>query len=169
MSPEQHIDQALVALGYRESSETDRTGERFAELLRELLPGDKPTLSVFPVRNPGPVVLRDLPFHALCAHHLLPFFGTATIAYMPQDDVGGFSGIARLLHHHSRGPQLQERIATELADSLMTSLQAKGVQVRLVARQMCMEMRGSKTPGTIVTFASRGEDCGLGLLLGKSA
>jgi GTP cyclohydrolase I len=147
----------LTGLGFQDDPETAQTPERMAQFLREFSPGEPPVLSTFPVNSSGAVVLRDLPFYALCAHHLLPFFGTATIGYVPSDRVGGFSGIARLLQYRSRGPQLQERMAEQLADDMVSSMGATGVVVKLSARQLCMEMRGACTPGTIDVFAERGD------------
>ncbi len=157
MTPEDHLRAALAGLGFQDDPETAQTPERLAQFLREFAPGEPPVLSTFPVTSSGAVVLRDLPFYALCAHHLLPFFGTATIAYMPSDRVGGFSGIARMLQYRSRGPQIQERMAEQLADDMVASMGATGVVVKLSARQLCMEMRGACTPGNIDVFAERGD------------
>lgn len=157
MSPEEHLRLALAGLGYGDDPETQKTPERLAAFLRERVQGERPALSTFPAQNSGPVIMRDMPFHALCAHHLLPFFGTATIAYQPHNKVGGFSGIARLLTYHCLGPQLQERVAEALADSLVETLSPRGVIVRLTARQLCMEMRGADLFGNIDVVAQRGD------------
>lgn len=157
MGPEDHVQALLDALGWTGDPELAHTPRRFVELLRELTPGDPPDLSAFEISDPGPVALRDLPFHSLCAHHLLPFFGTATIAYLPRRRVGGFSGIARLLQHHALRPQVQERLANDVADALVAALDPIGVRVRLEARQLCMEMRGARAAGTAVVVVERGD------------
>ena len=147
----------LASIGWTDDPELVHTPRRFTELLQSFTPGPKPSLSTFPVDGGGAVVLRDLPFHSLCAHHLLPFFGTADIAYQPDARVGGFSGVARMLAFHARRPQLQERLARDLAADLQGALGARGVVVRLRARQLCMEMTGACSPGTVEVWASDGE------------
>lgn len=156
LTAEDHLRRALELLGWADDPETQQTPERVASMLRELSAGEEPVLSTFAVTSPGPVVLRDMPFYALCAHHLLPFFGKATVAYWPGQRVGGFSGIARLLQHHCQGPQLQERIAHQLKQSLIDQLQPRGVIVRLSARQLCMEMRGARCSADITVEAAWG-------------
>ena len=157
MTPEEHLQEALTALGYGNDPKTEQTAERLAAFLREQVAGDVPELSTFAVDRPSLVRLDDIPFHALCAHHLLPFFGTASITYFPKKRVGGFSGIARRLQHHCMGPQLQERIASRLAADLYETLDARAVRVRLTARQMCMEMRGARVPSTITVIREEGD------------
>lgn len=132
------------------------TPRRVTELFQEFVPGPAPKPSLFEAGGADPVVLRDLPFHSLCAHHLLPFFGHATIAYVPTGRVAGLSWFPRMLRHLARRPQLQERLGGQLADAIAEALSSEGVLVRLTARQMCMEMRGVESPGTIETLALRG-------------
>jgi GTP cyclohydrolase I len=156
MTPEEHVRAALSALGFDDDAETAGTPERFVGLLRELRPRPTPPLSTFPLERSGPVVLRQLPFYSMCAHHLLPFFGHADVAYWPSDRVAGFSGVAARLRHHARRPQLEERLARDLADDLTSALQPRGLVVRLTARQLCMEMRGAESTGTIEVVASSG-------------
>ena len=102
------------------------------------------------------VIVRDLPFHSLCVHHFVPFFGHAHIAYLPGERLMGISGFARLLDHHARRPQLQERLGAQLADDLERRLAPRGVAVILEARHLCMEMRGVRKTGLIETRALRG-------------
>lgn len=156
MPPEDHLAAVLDALGYRADPEGRDTPARFAEVLRQFAPGQPlPALECFEAPGTDVVILRALPFHSLCAHHLLPFFGEADIAYRPTVRVAGLGGIARALRHFARQPQLQERLGAGLADHLHAALGGP-VGVRLRARQMCMEMRGIESPGTVETRAWRG-------------
>jgi GTP cyclohydrolase I len=102
------------------------------------------------------VVVRDLPFHSLCVHHFVPFFGRAHVAYLPGSRIVGISGAARLLAYYARRPQLQERLTTQIADHLERLVQPRGVAVVIEARHLCMEMRGIRTPGLVETRVVRG-------------
>lgn len=103
------------------------------------------------------VVLRDIPFHSMCEHHLLPFAGDAHIAYLPDGRIVGLSKLARVVDAYARRPQVQERMTSQIADLLMEELHAKGVAVVLRATHLCMTCRGVKKPGTLmVTSALRG-------------
>ena len=157
-SPEQHLADALEALGFVDDPEMTETAARFAGLLAEFRPGPLKPMSCFAAPGRDLVVLRGLPFYSLCAHHLLPFFGTADVAYVPGEQVAGFGGIARALEHFARRPQLQERLGAQLADYLVEALAPASVGIRLEARQLCMEMRGARSVGTIETLALRGAD-----------
>ncbi|MES2638327.1 MAG: GTP cyclohydrolase I [Myxococcota bacterium] len=157
MSPEDHLKAVLDSLGYRADPEGRDTPGRLLEVLEAFAPGKPaPRLECFEAPGQDLVVLRALPFHSLCAHHLLPFFGEADIAYRPSGRIAGLGGIARALRHVARQPQLQERLGASLAEHLHAALSAP-VGVRLRARQMCMEMRGIESPGTVETLAWRGE------------
>ncbi|MEE8442112.1 MAG: GTP cyclohydrolase I, partial [Dehalococcoidia bacterium] len=102
--------------------------------------------------------LRDIRFYSMCEHHLIPFFGTAHIAYLPNGRVVGVSKIVRALEVLTHRPQLQERLTAQFADTLITALQADGVAVVLKAEHLCMSMRGVQKPGTfVVTSAIRGD------------
>ncbi len=103
------------------------------------------------------VVLRDVPFFSMCEHHLLPFHGIAHVAYVPRGRVVGISKLARLVEAIARRPQLQERLTSQIADTLMRALEPDGVAVALEAEHLCMTMRGIKKPGSrMVTSAMRG-------------
>ena len=97
------------------------------------------------------VVQTNIPFYSLCEHHLLPFFGYGAIAYIPKQKIVGLSKLARTLDHFSRRLQTQERITTQVAEFLEAKLQPKGIGVVLMARHLCMEMRGVGKPGTKTT------------------
>lgn len=106
------------------------------------------------------VVLRDVPFHSVCEHHLLPFEGKANIAYLPDGKVVGLSKLARVVDAFAQRPQVQERLTVQIADLLMERLNAKGVVVVIEAVHSCMTCRGVKKPGSVmVTSALRGECC----------
>ncbi len=104
------------------------------------------------------VVVKNLPFYSHCEHHLAPFFGTATIAYIPERKIVGLSKLGRVLSAFSKRLQVQERLTTQIADAIQQSLQPKGVGVLIKARHMCMESRGMATQGhCTVTSALRGK------------
>ena len=103
------------------------------------------------------VLLRDMPFYSLCEHHLLPFFGTAHVAYIPRGKVVGISKLARAVDIFAKRPQLQERLTSQVADSIMQTVDPEGVAVVMRAEHLCMAMRGVRKPGaSIVTSALRG-------------
>ncbi len=104
------------------------------------------------------VVLKNIPFHSLCEHHLLPFIGTAGIVYIPKENrIVGASKLARALELASRKPQLQERLTAQVADALMEKIEPHGVLVKIEAEHLCMTIRGVKKPGSrMVTSAIRG-------------
>jgi GTP cyclohydrolase IA len=97
------------------------------------------------------VVQTDIPFYSLCEHHLIPFFGHGTIAYIPDKKIVGLSKLARALEHFSRQLQNQERLTVQVADFLTEAISPKGVGVVLSARHLCMEMRGVRKSGTYTT------------------
>ncbi|MCM3724409.1 GTP cyclohydrolase I FolE [Neobacillus cucumis] len=104
------------------------------------------------------VLVKDIPFYSMCEHHLVPFFGKAHVAYIPQNGrVTGLSKLARAVEAVAKRPQLQERITSTIADSMMVKLDPRGVMVVVEAEHMCMTMRGVKKPGSkTVTTAVRG-------------
>ncbi len=104
------------------------------------------------------VMVRDIPFYSMCEHHFLPFHGTAHVAYVPDGRVTGLSKLARVVDGFARRPQMQERLTTQVADSLMEVLAPRGVLVVVEARHLCLEMRGVGKPGTVTqTSAVRGQ------------
>jgi GTP cyclohydrolase I len=105
------------------------------------------------------VILKDIPFYSMCEHHLLPFFGVVHVGYIPDISgrVVGISKFARIVEIFARRPQIQERMTTQIADTIMEGLQPQGVGVVVQAEHLCMVMRGVKKPGTnIITSAIRG-------------
>lgn len=104
------------------------------------------------------VIEKDIPFYSMCEHHLLPFYGQAHIAYIPDGKVVGISKLARCVDIYAKKPQIQEKLTEEIADAIMKYLKPKGVMVMLEAEHMCMTMRGVKKPGTkTVTLSVKGK------------
>ena len=157
--------QALIAnLGEDPQRESLReTPERYAKAMRFLTSGyesepeDVVGSGIFSAEGEGVVLVRDVEFHSLCEHHLLPFFGRAHVAYLPGDKIIGLSKIPRLVDLYSRRLQVQERITEQVADALMRLLEPKGVLVLAEARHLCMAMRGvEKQHSATATRALRG-------------
>lgn len=139
------------------------TPKRVARMYEELFtgmnedPGEHFSV-IFNEEHEELVLVKDIPFFSMCEHHLVPFFGQAHVAYIPRDGrVTGLSKLARAVEAVSRRPQLQERITSTVADTIMKKLNPYGVVVVLEAEHMCMTMRGVKKPGAkTVTSAVRG-------------
>ena len=110
--------------------------------------------AIFDIDHSEMVVVREIPFHSLCEHHLLPFFGTASVAYIPEGRVIGLSKIPRIVEMYARRLQVQERLTQQVADFLMERLAPKGVAVVLEASHLCAVMRGVRKPGTIMTTSA---------------
>lgn len=138
------------------------TPERIARMYEELAAGNTEDagehLSVrFSSEAQGIVLEKDIHFYSMCEHHLLPFYGTAAVAYIPNGEVVGLSKIARTVEVYARRLQLQERMTEQIADAFMRCLSPKGVMVFVEAEHLCMTMRGVKKPGSkTVTTAVKG-------------
>lgn len=138
------------------------TPDRIARMYEELAAGYTDDAAVhlkkrFHVDNNDMVMEKDLPFYSFCEHHMLPFYGTAAVAYIPDGEVVGLSKIARTLEVFAKRFQLQERLTAQIADVFMKELKPHGVMVLIQAEHMCMTMRGIKKPGTkTVTVVTRG-------------
>ena len=104
------------------------------------------------------VIVRDIPFHSMCEHHLLPFTGRAHVAYIPRKGrITGLSKLARCVEGYARRPQVQERLTSQVADAIMAELDPLGAIVVVEAEHMCMTARGIKKPGSLtITSAVRG-------------
>lgn len=130
------------------------TPRRVAASLMEMLTPREFTMTTFPNDEgyEGLVLVRDIPFHSLCEHHLLPFRGVAHVGYVPGDRLLGISKLARVLEKFSRDLQVQERLTRQVADYLQEQLNARGVGVVIEAEHMCMSLRGVQAAGaTTVT------------------
>jgi len=135
-----------------------RVGKMYAELLAGMQENPKDHLrSIFTENYDEIVLLRDIPFYSICEHHLMPFIGSAHVAYLPTGMVLGVSKLARIVDCFARRLQTQERLTYQIADFIMNSLKPMGVTVVLEASHSCMTIRGTKKPGSImVTSALRG-------------
>jgi GTP cyclohydrolase IA len=167
--PERRVDveraeraarELLEALGADPSEAGLRdTPRRVAAAYAELLTPEPFDMTTFP-NDEGYdelVVVREIPFHSLCMHHLLPFHGTATVAYIPDDRIIGLSKLGRVVDLFARDLQVQERLTTQVADWLETHLRPKGVGVVLEAEHTCMSLRGVQKAGTrTITSALHG-------------
>ena len=137
-----------------------RIADMYAELFSGLDMDAKAELTVdFEVGHQEMVILRDIPFYSMCEHHLLPFYGVAHVGYIPNKEgrVVGLSKLARVVDIFAKRPQLQERMTTQIADTIVEALQPDGVAVVVQAEHLCMTMRGIKKPGSnVITSATRG-------------
>ena len=138
------------------------TPDRIARMYEELAAGytddaAKHLRKRFRVDSNDMVIEKDIPFYSFCEHHMLPFYGTAAVAYIPNGEVVGLSKIARTLEVYAKRFQIQERMTAQVADVFMEELKPQGVMVLIEAEHMCMTMRGIKKPGTkTVTVVTRG-------------
>ena len=157
------VKEILIAVG--EDTEREglkKTPERVARMYAELLSGmhedpKKHLQSTFTENYDEIVLLRDIPFYSICEHHLMPFIGSAHVAYLPTGRVLGISKLARIVDCFARRLQTQERLTFQIADFLMESLKSQGVAVIIESSHSCMTIRGIKKPGSVmVTSALRG-------------
>lgn len=146
-----------------------QTPSRVARSLRRLTDGYARTAggavgdALFETESRGMVLVRDIEFHSLCEHHLLPFHGRVHVAYVPDGRVVGLSKLARVVEVYARRLQLQERLTAQVADALVSVSEPRGVAVAVEARHLCMAMRGvEKAHPTTVTREYRGSflECG---------
>lgn len=161
------VEEAVKMLLKGIGEDTERQGlvgtpDRVARMYEELLAGydddaAKHLSKTFSVSDGEIVVEKDIYFYSLCEHHLMPFYGKAHIAYIPDDKVVGLSKLARTVEVYARRLQIQERMTSQIADAIQDNLTTKGVMVAVEAEHMCMTMRGVKKPGSrTMTYACRG-------------
>ena len=138
------------------------TPDRIARMCEEIFGGmgsdaSEHFVKRFQATNNNMVLEKDITFYSVCEHHLLPFYGKAHIAYIPDGNVAGLSKLARTVEVFARRPQIQENMTAQIADAIESNLKPKGVMVCLEAEHMCMTMRGIQKPGTkTVTTITRG-------------
>lgn len=128
------------------------TPDRIARMCEEIFSGmeadPRENLKrVFPMEEPGIVMEKGIRFYSVCEHHLLPFFGTVSIAYSYKDRVVGLSKLARTVDVYAKRPQIQERMTRQIGEAIMNELSCEGVMVIVRAEHLCMSMRGVKNPG----------------------
>ncbi|MCI1986596.1 MAG: GTP cyclohydrolase I FolE [Lactobacillus sp.] len=162
----QRIENAVRELLAAVGEDVDRPGlietpERVARMYAEVFGSlDQPATfqdyKVFPVEvDPGLVMVQQIPFYSMCEHHLLPFFGHVTIGYLPSDKkIIGLSKLGRLVDFVARRPNVQEAMTSSIVSELDRILHPQGIAVSVVARHMCMEMRGINR-GDLFTYTSR--------------
>ena len=141
-------------------AETDiRVAKMYAEMFHGLKEGNEPRITTFPNDEgySGMVMETNIPFYSMCSHHLVPFYGHAHMAYVPNGSLVGLSKLPRILEFYAKRPQLQERLTEQVITFLKDKLNPKGAIVVIEARHLCVEMRGVKKPGALtVTSAIRG-------------
>lgn len=160
---EKAIELIIEAIGEKNRKGLEQTPKRVAALYGEIFSGisrnaEDVLNSVEELHHDEMVLMKEIPLHSVCEHHLLPFFGKIHIAYIPNKNrVVGLGKILELVEVLSKRPQLQERLTTEIADLLMKKLKPLGVAVVIEARHLCVEMRGTKQAKTAtITSAVRG-------------
>ncbi len=134
------------------------TPKRIANFYSEWLEYNKKiNYTVFEEKYENMVIVKDIPIYSLCEHHMLPFFGTIHIGYIPSKKVIGLSKISKIAQKYSRRLQIQERIGKQIADEIEVALKPKGIMVVIETEHLCMSMRGVRTPGsTTITSEVRG-------------
>ncbi len=160
---ERAVREILLAIGENPDREgLVETPQRVARMYAELFQGLRQDPAVylrkfFTEKYDSMVIVKDIEFHSMCEHHLLPFIGKVHIGYIPKGRVVGLSKLARVVETVSRRPQLQERMTETIADLLMSELEAQGVGVVVEASHACMTLRGVRKPGSYcVTSAMKG-------------
>ncbi|MFF7257823.1 GTP cyclohydrolase I FolE [Streptomyces microflavus] len=160
------VRELLLAVGEDPDREGLReTPGRVARAYKEILAGlrqapEHVLTTTFDLGHDEMVLVKDIEIMSLCEHHLLPFHGVAHVGYIPADTgkITGLSKLARLVDVFARRPQVQERLTTQVADSLMSILEARGAIVVIEAEHMCMSVRGIRKPGAkTITSAVRGQ------------
>jgi len=157
------VREILLAVGEDVEREgLKETPDRVARMYAELLSGmrEDPEVhlrSIFTEKYEEIVLLRDIPFYSICEHHMMPFIGSAHVAYLPSGSILGVSKLARIVDCFAHRLQTQERLTSQIADLIVNRLDSKGVAVVLEASHSCMTIRGIRKPGsTMVTSALRG-------------
>ncbi len=134
----------------------ERVAKMYLEMFHGLREGAEPAVTTFP-NDEGyhhMVIEREIPFYSMCAHHFVPFYGHAHIAYIPESEVVGLSKLPRILEFYAKRPQMQERLTEQVAEFLWSRLKPQGVMVVIEARHLCVEMRGVKKAGALTTTSA---------------
>lgn len=135
------------------------TPDRVARMYDEIMAGMEQTADdaitlVLEEEHDEIILVKDIPFHSMCEHHILPFYGKVHIAYLPDKKITGLSKLARLVDVFAKRVQVQERMTTQIAEAMMEKLSPRGVFVVVEAEHMCMTMRGAKKPGSYTTTSA---------------
>ena len=155
----------LILEGIGENTEREgllETPDRIARMCEQIFGGLGQDASEhfekqFHATNNNIVIEKDITFYSVCEHHLLPFYGKAHVAYIPNEKVAGLSKLARTVEVFARRPQIQENMTAQIAEAVEKYLEPKGVMVMIEAEHMCMTMRGVQKPGTkTVTTITKG-------------
>lgn len=148
------VETLLAFLGdYPGRAGLRQTPARFVRFLEEWkrISDTRPSMTVFEEAYDEMVILDPVPFFSLCEHHVLPFFGTVRVGYIPNGRILGLSKFPRLIHYYACRLQVQERLVGQIADDLFATLDPLGLGVEIKARHLCMEMRGVRIHDTLTT------------------
>ena len=159
-----HYEQIINIIGRNhQDPHLAKTSERAAKSLLfftkgyQQNPHEIANEALFPSKNKNMVVIKNISFYSLCQHHLIPFFGTCHVAYVPNEKVLGLSKIPRIIDIFARRLQIQENMTTEIAETLAQILNIEDVAVTIQAKHLCMSMRGvQKEDGVLETFSLNG-------------
>jgi len=151
-----------IGVDLKKRKDIASTPRRIADMYKEVLNGEfqdpaKELEVILEQKHDEIILVKNIPLYSLCEHHLVPFVGKASVAYIPDNRITGLSKIVRVVEILSQRLQVQERLTTEIADVVMERLKPKGVMVVIEAEHLCMSMRGVKKPGALtVTSVVRG-------------
>jgi GTP cyclohydrolase I len=129
----------------------EKTPARYVKMMEELTTPEPFEFTIFEAKSDEMVVLSPIPFYTLCAHHVVPFYGTAHVGYVPGKAIAGLSKFGRLVRSMARGLWVQEELTAAIADAIEHELHPKGVALILRGEHMCMSMRGVQMPGVVTS------------------
>ena len=156
MTPEQHAKEILTSIVGEDEIEEEathlaETPRRLIKMLRELTTPEEFEFTTFESPHDEMIVVSPIPFYTLCAHHVIPFFGEAHVAYIPQGQIAGLSKLARTVQYYSKGLWTQEDLTWTIAQAIEEVLRPRGTAVVMKAEHLCMTMRGVQVPGSKTT------------------
>lgn len=155
------VKEMLIAIGEDPRREglretPARVARMYAEIFSGIAKDPSKEINIFHNEdNEEMIMVKDIPFYSMCEHHLVPFIGKAHIVYIPKKGrITGLSKLVRVLEAFAKRPQVQERLTSQIADTLMKKVQPHGVLVIIEAEHLCMSMRGVKKPGSVTTTSA---------------
>lgn len=160
---EEHVREILKLLDITNEEVLRETPRRFRKTLQDRTasnrtPLDKNVLKTFEMENPGMVIVKDVEVNSLCEHHLMPFFGTASVAYLPKKEVLGLSKVARIVNYCSKKEHLQERLTEEIMKTLDKAVPNDGICVLIKCKHFCMILNDEiKSKGETITVVKTGK------------